>query len=98
MARLPQGLVEVAGAAVGARSPPPGLEEGRILLGLVEEEGVGGCTELEQVWCVEEEDELLVEVVVVGWVWELVGGEDTLGEVPPGQQQAAGDLAVADVP
>jgi len=98
MARLLRGLVEVAGAGVGARSPPPGLEEGRILLGLVEEEGVGGCTELEQVWCVEEEDELLVEVVVVGWVWELVGGGDTLGEVPPGQQQAAEDLAVADVP
>ena len=57
---------------------------------------MGGCTELEQVWCVEEEDELLV--VEVAWVWELVGGGDTLGEVPPGQQQAAGDLAVADVP
>ena len=57
---------------------------------------MGGCTELEQVWCVEEEDELLV--VEVGWVWELVGGEDTLGEVPPGQQQAAEDLAVAAVP
>ena len=65
MVRLPLGLVEVAGAAVGARSPPPGLEEGRILLGLVEEEGVGGCTELEQVWCVEEEDELLVVEVGV---------------------------------
>ena len=57
---------------------------------------MGGCTELEQVWCVEEEDELLV--VEVGWVWELVGGGDTLGEVPPGQQQAAEDLAVAAVP
>ena len=98
MVRLPRGLVEVAGAGGGARSPPPGLEEGRILLGLVEEEGVGGCTELEQVWCVEEEDELLVVEVEVGWVWELVGGEDTLGEVPPGQQQAAEDLAVAAVP
>ena len=96
MVRLPRGLVEVAGAGVGARIPPLGLEEGRILLGLVWEEGVGGCTELEQVWCVEEEDELLV--VEVGWVWELVGGGDTLGEVPPGQQQAAEDLAVADVP
>ena len=59
---------------------------------------MGGCTELEQVWCVEEEDELLVVEVEVGWVWELVGGEDTLVEAPPGQQQAAGDLAVADVP
>ena len=59
---------------------------------------MGGCTELEQVWCVEEEDELLVVEVEVGWVWELVGGGDTLGEVPPGQQQAAGDLALADVP
>ena len=59
---------------------------------------MGGCTELEQVWCVEEEDELLVVEVEVGWVWELVGGEDTLVEVPLGQQQAAGDLAVADVP
>ena len=59
---------------------------------------MGGCTELEQVWCVEEEDELLVVEVEGGWVWELVGGEDTLGEVPPGQQQAAGDLALADVP
>lgn len=96
MARLPRGLVEVAGAGVGARIPPLGLGEGRILLGLVGEEGVGGCTELEQVWCVEEEDELLV--VEVGWVWELVGGGDTLGEVPPGQQQAAEDLAAADVP
>ena len=57
---------------------------------------MGGCTELEQVWCVEEEDELLV--VEGAWVWELVGGGDTLGEVPPGQQQAAGDLALADVP
>ena len=57
---------------------------------------MGGCTELEQLWCVEEEDELLV--VEVGWVWELVGGGDTLGEVPPGQQQAAEDLAVAAVP
>ena len=42
MVRLPRGLVEVAGAAVGARIPPPGLEEGRILLGLVLEEGVQG--------------------------------------------------------
>ena len=59
---------------------------------------MGGCTELEQVWCVEEEDELLVVEVEVGWVWELVGGGDTLVEVPLGQQQAAEDLAVADVP
>ena len=59
---------------------------------------MGGCTELELAWCVEEEDELLVVEVEVGWVWELVGGGDTLGEVPPGQQQAAEDLAVADVP
>ena len=59
---------------------------------------MGGCTELEQLWCVEEEDELLVVEVEVGWVWELVGGGDTLGEVPPGQQQAAEDLAVANVP
>ena len=59
---------------------------------------MGGCTELEQVWCVEEEDELLVVEVEVGWVWELVGGGDTLVEVPPGQQQAAEDLALADVP
>ena len=59
---------------------------------------MGGCTELEQVWCVEEEDELLVVEVEVGWVWELVGGGDTLGEEPPGQQQAAEDLVVADVP
>ena len=59
---------------------------------------MGGCTELEQVWCVEEGDELLVVEVEEGWVWELVGGEDTLGEVPLGQQQAAEDLAVADVP
>ena len=44
----------------------------------------------------EEEDELLV--VEVAWVWELVGGGDTLVEAPPGQQQAAEDLAVADVP
>jgi len=37
---------------------------------------------------VEEEDELLVVEVEVGWVWELVGGEYTLVQVPPGQQQA----------
>ena len=35
MVQLPRGLVEAAGAGVGARIPPLGLEEGRILLGLV---------------------------------------------------------------
>ena len=74
--------------------PLQGLGEEHILLVQGEEGYIGWGQE----WCVEEEDELLVVEVEVGWVWELVGGEDTLGEVPPGQQQAAGDLAVADVP
>ena len=35
MVRLPRGLVEAAGAGVGARIPQLGLGEGRILRGLV---------------------------------------------------------------